>query len=973
MYRQLTHFLTDAVYRERLSIAAAFSLAAVSASTMPAFKPSSRRKTSQPLAEQKADFRAQKQSASLSKRSNLLGTRPQLSAPTAKHNTATQPTDPTVSTASPAPTSRLCLKNLPAHYTETDITRHFSTLPDVQLTDVRLMRTPDGRSRKFAFIGLRTAEEAERVRRYYDRNYIDMARIDVQFALERGSGQLERAWSKYSKDSSRHTQQQPQHDEAKEDDSRTATDGQHSATNKQAKPDKSSTDPLASLLSSVLPADKAASLTADPLFHDYMQAMGGTRKAKFWENDDSAGGVDDVAVEGAEEKERAWKMMKGAGDGVGDVDGASDDEYEDAPVIGGGDETEESKEAAETNQQNGHRSAKGSVSDADFLKAKQSKAFDDDGEVAEDSAEQDEEAEEDEAETQGTTPSITQTTPPIELDDTRLFICNLPFTITQDDIHSHFSHYGPIDSIHVPTTADGSGKGFAFVTYANASHAQHAMQAMNNRVVMGRLIHILPSQKRPTTDGAGEETSGSTEKESTYKQQKQKALKKAANDSTHSNTLFLRADTVMASMAERLQVTKGDILDVEGSGSLAVRLALAESHLINETKEWLKQQGVNVTALERTGEAETDAELRAAVKRSDRVVLCKNIPYETEQSELRTMFGKFGALVRVVLPPSKTLALVEYEQPAQAKKGYTALAYTKYHHVPLYLEWAPIDTFTAKPAAVPTAAAAIVPTSAATVTAAADSESADGGGNTIFVKNLSFATTEQSLLDLFKAATAVRSVHIATKKNSSKAVAAGGSKVLSMGYGFVELRTGEDVKAVISRMQGVQLDGHALELKPSTRSLATTATGTASAATTGEPASGTTEATSRRLIVKNLPFEATTDEVRALFKPFASVTRVRLPRKMDGSHRGYGFIDFTSGEEAGEAMARLGHTHLYGRSLVLQRSDEREEGGDEGEGVEAGDERVRRQREKVKRQYEQSRNDMPAHKRSKKIADDDDM
>ena len=431
-------------------------------------------------------------------------------------------------------------------------------------------------------------------------------------------------------------------------------------------------------------------------------------------------------------------------------------------------------------------------------------------------------------------------------------------------------------------------------------------------------------------------------------------------------------------MAERLQVQKGDILNVEDASSLAVRLALAESHLINETKDWLKQQGVNVATLERTGEADVDAKLKSAIKRSDRVILCKNIPYETEQSELRTMFGKFGTLVRVVLPPSKTLALVEYEQPGQAKAGYAALAYTKYHHVPLYLEWAPIDTFTAVPAAA-SAAAAIVPKSSAALvvdTAATDGElSADG--NTVFVKNLSFNTTEQSLLDLFKAAAAVRSVHIATKKNSNKAVAAGGSKVLSMGYGFVELRAGEDVKAVIGRMQGVQLDGHALELKPSTRSLSTATATTGNAATAGSSTAGSgggvTDGTSRRLIVKNLPFEATVDEVRALFASFASVTRVRLPKKMDGSHRGYGFVDFTSSEEAREAMQRLAHTHLYGRSLVLQWSDEREEGEGVGEGAEAGEERVKRQREKVKRQYEQSQSDMPAHKRGKKVIVDDEV
>ena len=940
------------------------------------------------MTNQSAEFRADKQVTATTKRSNLLGTRPQLTQqpPTTHHTTTTT----TASTAplppsTPTPTSRLCLKNLPPNYTETDITAHFSTLPGTQLTDVRLMRTPDGRSRKFAFIGLRSSEEADRVRRYFDRNYIEMSRIDVQFALEKGSGQLERAWSKYSKDSSRHSQQhqqQPKEDERKDD---STANPKHNTTTTPNQP----RNQLTSLISSVLPAHTAATLTSDPLFHDYMAAMGGVRKAKFWENDESGGsgrvggarvvGDDGRVVE--EEKERMWKMMGEKGkDGVGEGGEDSEDEYEDAPVIAAEGAEEKEMTVEEDAQQDGERLAKASLSDADYFKARQSRAFDDDDEAQPEPMPQAEEKEEEdmdeeETEEKAAEPSTKQ---PIELDDTRLFIRNLPFTITEDDLHTHFAHYGPIHSIHIPTNADGTGKGFAFLTYHNASHAQQALTQMNNRILMGRLIHILPSQKRPiaAADAAGGEGVGKG-KEATYKQQKQQALKKSAGDATHSNTLFLRADTVMASMAERLQVEKGEILNIEDKSSLAVRLALAESHLINETKDWLKEQGVNITALERTGEADVDAKLKASIKRSDRVVLCKNIPYETELSELRTMFGKFGALVRVVLPPSKTLALVEYEQAAHAKKGYTALAYTKYHHVPLYLEWAPIDTFMLKPAAT-TAAAAASGSVVRTATAVVDAGDADGvEGSTIFVKNLSFNTTEQSLLDLFKATTAVRSVHIATKKNSNKAIAAGGPKTLSMGYGFVELRTGEDVKAVIGRMQGVQLDGHALELKPSSRSLNAAAAGsaaaTATATATSAGAAGGADGATRRLIVKNLPFEATTDEVRALFKSFASVTRVRLPKKMDGTHRGYGFIDFTSAEEAREAMTRLGHTHLYGRPLVLQWSDEREEGGEEGEGVEAGEERVKRQREKVKRQYEQSQGEMPAHKRSKKVTVEDDM
>ena len=42
-------------------------------------------------------------------------------------------------------------------------------------------------------------------------------------------------------------------------------------------------------------------------------------------------------------------------------------------------------------------------------------------------------------------------------------------------------------------------------------------------------------------------------------------------------------------------------------------------------------------------------------------------------------------------------ALVEFLEPSEAKAAFTKLAYTKFKHLPLYLEWAPSDTFKGPP------------------------------------------------------------------------------------------------------------------------------------------------------------------------------------------------------------------------------------------------------------------------------------
>lgn len=49
-----------------------------------------------------------------------------------------------------------------------------------------------------------------------------------------------------------------------------------------------------------------------------------------------------------------------------------------------------------------------------------------------------------------------------------------------------------------------------------------------------------------------------------------------------------------------------------------------------------------------------------------------------------------------------------------------------------------------------------------------------------------------------------------------------------------------------------------------------------------------------------------------------------MPKKMDGQHRGFAFIDFLTKQEAKTAFESLGATHLYGRHLVLEWAKEEE-------------------------------------------------
>lgn len=66
-----------------------------------------------------------------------------------------------------------------------------------------------------------------------------------------------------------------------------------------------------------------------------------------------------------------------------------------------------------------------------------------------------------------------------------------------------------------------------------------------------------------------------------------------------------------------------------------------------------------------------------------------------------------------------------------------------------------------------------------------------------------------------------------------------------------------------------------------------------------------------------MAFQATKNEISELFKEFGSLKKIRLPKKMDGQHRGFAFVEFENVEEAALAKQALSSSHLYGRKLVI--------------------------------------------------------
>ena len=140
-------------------------------------------------------------------------------------------------------------------------------------------------------------------------------------------------------------------------------------------------------------------------------------------------------------------------------------------------------------------------------------------------------------------------------------------------------------------------------------------------------------------------------------------------------------------------------------------------------------------------------------------------------------------------------------------------------------------------------------------------------------------------------------------------------------YCFVEYASAAHAKTAVAAVHGSKIGVRVLEAQISTKKGGGTSAGDGPSGKKKKKGASAKEAEAAKiskLAVRNVAFQATEGELHALFAAFGSVKRVKLPKKMDGTHRGFGFVEFSSHLEAQQAMTSLASTHLYGRHLILE-------------------------------------------------------
>lgn len=88
----------------------------------------------------------------------------------------------------------------------------------------------------------------------------------------------------------------------------------------------------------------------------------------------------------------------------------------------------------------------------------------------------------------------------------KIYVGNLPFTVTEEQVNEMFAQYGKVDSIAMITDRDsGRFRGFCFVEMEESA-ANAAIKALNDTDLDGRMMRV--NEARPREDRGGRRGGG---------------------------------------------------------------------------------------------------------------------------------------------------------------------------------------------------------------------------------------------------------------------------------------------------------------------------------------------------------------------------------------------------------------------------------------------------------------------------------
>ncbi|XP_071293954.1 nucleolin [Agelaius tricolor] len=274
-------------------------------------------------------------------------------------------------------------------------------------------------------------------------------------------------------------------------------------------------------------------------------------------------------------------------------------------------------------------------------------------------------------------------------------------------------------------------------------------------------------------------------------------------------------------------------------------------------------------------------------ERDARTLFLKNLPYRITEDDIREVFEN-AVEVRIVMNKdgsSKGMAYIEFKTEAEANKALEEKQGTEIEGRAVVID------FTGEKS---------------------QQEHQKGESKTLIVNNLSYAATEETLQEVFKKASSIK----VPQNNQGR----------PKGYAYVDFATTEDAREAFNSYNNTEIEGRTIRLEFSTQKGNTNARG------------GGFSQQSKTLFVRGLSEDTTEETLRESFE--GSISARIVTDRDTGSSKGFGFVDFSSAEDAKAAKEAMEDGEIDGNKVTLDfakpKGDFQRGGGFGGRGGRGG-------------------------------------
>jgi cold-inducible RNA-binding protein len=84
-----------------------------------------------------------------------------------------------------------------------------------------------------------------------------------------------------------------------------------------------------------------------------------------------------------------------------------------------------------------------------------------------------------------------------------IFVGNLDYETSEDELRHLFAAYGPVDRVSIATDRSGQPRGFAFVEMASAEDADRAIAELNGTQLHDHRLDVSEARRNPERTGEG--------------------------------------------------------------------------------------------------------------------------------------------------------------------------------------------------------------------------------------------------------------------------------------------------------------------------------------------------------------------------------------------------------------------------------------------------------------------------------------